>query len=368
MSSKNAPKKKENPSEPAFDLEQQFILRLPPGPAMALRRDVQTGSVALKDKFSIEMQPDHRHCVVRFGNELLYAKLMDLPCIIESLKTVDMKTFYKTADISQLLVCSYTDEENSQDEIESPKKKDKDKNKKYHLPHGVTPPLKNVRKRRFRKTLKKKYMEQPDIEKEVKRLFRTDAEAINVKWEIIVEDEKPTADSNGQGQTTMEGWVGGQSGQWNQNSGSLDYGNLFGDLSSSDDEEDDEEEEEEEEEKDINIMDSGEEDMSQGAYMQGVSNFTNKDDSMSQDTMGAGRPRFWIFTSAFFFELQSKLSELKRQVEEIRQRRKSTEDRLAKTQSPVLQQRIQAILDQTIKEETEKGQEYEILSSMLTQS
>lgn len=361
MSSKNAPKKKETPSEPAFDLEQQFILRLPPGPAMALRRDVQIGSLTLKDKFSIEMQPDHRHCIVRFGNELLYAKLMDLPCIIESLKTVDMKTFYKTADISQILICSNTDEETSQDENESPKKKEKDKNKKYHFPHGVTPPLKNVRKRRFRKTLKKKYMEQPDIEKEVKRLFRTDAEAINVKWEIIVEEEKPTADSSGQGgQTTMEGWVGGQSGQWNQNSGSLDYGNLFGELSSSDDEEEeDEEEEEEEEEKDINIMDSGEDDLSQGGFAGRRSNFTaNKDDSMSQDT--AGDPDS--------VELQSKLSELKRQVEEIRQRRKSTEERLAKTQSPVLQQRIQAILDQTIKEEKEKGQEYEILSSMLTQS
>lgn len=34
-------------------------------------------------------------------------------------------------------------------------------------------------------------MEQPDIEKEVKRLFRTDAEAIDVKWEVVTEDEKP---------------------------------------------------------------------------------------------------------------------------------------------------------------------------------
>lgn len=33
-------------------------------------------------------------------------------------------------------------------------------------------------------------MEQPDIEKEVKRLFRTDSEAISVKWELITEDDK----------------------------------------------------------------------------------------------------------------------------------------------------------------------------------
>lgn len=36
-------------------------------------------------------------------------------------------------------------------------------------------------------------MEQPDIEKEVKRLFRTDAEAISTTYEIITEDEKPMA-------------------------------------------------------------------------------------------------------------------------------------------------------------------------------
>jgi TATA-binding protein-associated factor Taf7 len=36
-------------------------------------------------------------------------------------------------------------------------------------------------------------MEQPDIEKEVKRLFRQDAEAIDVKWELLTEEEKSTA-------------------------------------------------------------------------------------------------------------------------------------------------------------------------------
>lgn len=47
-------------------------------------------------------------------------------------------------------------------------------------------------------------MEQPDIEKEVKRLFRMDAEAIDVKWEVITEDDKPLNDSSGQPQTVVE--------------------------------------------------------------------------------------------------------------------------------------------------------------------
>lgn len=78
-------------------------------------------------------------------------------------------------------------------EEESPnknKKKDPIKvDKKYLWPHGITPPCKNVRKRRFRKTLKKKCVEAPEIEKEVKRLFRVDNEAVSVRWEIITEDE-----------------------------------------------------------------------------------------------------------------------------------------------------------------------------------
>lgn len=50
-------------------------------------------------------------------------------------------------------------EEEDPPEEEDSKKKRRDPNKvdkKYLWPHGYTPPLKNVRKRRFRKTLRKK--------------------------------------------------------------------------------------------------------------------------------------------------------------------------------------------------------------------
>lgn len=73
-----------------------------------------------------------------------------------------------------------------------PKKKDPTKvDKKYLWPHGVTPPMKNVRRRRFRKTLRKKYVEAPEIEKEIKRLLRGDSDAVKVTYEVINEqDEK----------------------------------------------------------------------------------------------------------------------------------------------------------------------------------
>nr|CAD7408445.1 unnamed protein product [Timema cristinae] len=95
--------------------------------------------------------------------------LVDLPTIVESLKTIDNKSFYKTADLCQLLICKEEDDQTTTDEESPAKTKKKDPNKvdkKFLWPHGITPPLKNVRRRRFRKTLKKKYVEAPEIEKE----------------------------------------------------------------------------------------------------------------------------------------------------------------------------------------------------------
>jgi len=50
---------------------------------------------------------DYRYGIVRLDGEPLSAKLVDLPCVIESLKTLDMKTFYKTSDICQVGAIRY---------------------------------------------------------------------------------------------------------------------------------------------------------------------------------------------------------------------------------------------------------------------
>lgn len=85
------------------------------------------------------------------GDKTWNAKLVDLPCIVESHKTLDNKRLYKTADICQmLLVESQTG--NSQSATEGEKFDIED----YIYPHGITPPLKHVRKRRFRKRANKR--------------------------------------------------------------------------------------------------------------------------------------------------------------------------------------------------------------------
>ncbi|KAG5684663.1 hypothetical protein PVAND_013881 [Polypedilum vanderplanki] len=180
------------------DLETQFILRLPEEYAGKLREAIRSGAQNIKERLAISLENDLRKGMVRMDDRYLYAKVVDLPCIIESHKTIDKKSFYKTADICQMVVCK--EEPDPVTDDESPvknKKKDPNKvDKKFLYPHGITPSLKNVRKRRFRKTLKKKNVELPEIEKEVKRLLRTDNEAVSVKWEII-ESEEPMEPEQG---------------------------------------------------------------------------------------------------------------------------------------------------------------------------
>lgn len=70
-----------------------------------------------------------------------------------------------------MIICKENEEFYLSDEDEVTKickKKEPNKvDKNYLWPHGVTPPLKNVRKRRFRRILRKQNAEAPEIEKEV---------------------------------------------------------------------------------------------------------------------------------------------------------------------------------------------------------
>lgn len=117
------------------------------------------------------MNPENRFGQLIINENMIPLKLVDLPCILESLKTVDRKLFFKTADIHQMFL-SYVPEQNN-----NVKENKKDQ---YSYPHGITPPLKNVRINRFRKTMKNKQpLDGPEIEKEVKWLLKMDNEAVS---------------------------------------------------------------------------------------------------------------------------------------------------------------------------------------------
>lgn len=338
-----APAKKKD--DAAFDVEQQFILRLPPGPAMALRNDVQSGAMNLKEKLSIELASDARRGKVTYGGHLFNAKLVDLPCIMESLKTTDRKNFFKTADISQMLVCLEDDYE-SPDEQSDKKKRDKDR--RFQWNHGICPPLKNVRKRRFRKTLQKKYQDQPDIENEVRRLFRADNEAIDVKWEIVYEQDEDTKQDDSEASMPLPSKTGvvtgkAQSYATGANVSEIAEHDIFGEVSSSDDE--------------VNILDSGDE-------VSGPVGFRPDD---VKDSLDLGFAEAAATLDPDVSELQNKLQDLGRQLDELNERRMMLEVELSIIDTSDRKEMLQTELDQVIEEESKNRQEYEILSSMLNQ-
>ncbi|CAM2696559.1 unnamed protein product [Rotaria socialis] len=211
MSTTTITTKKEK-NEDQFELEQQFVLRMPPGEhANRLHDLIECGDEKIRERLFIDLNPERRRGRVKFDDTVFKATLYDLPCITETYKTFDRKTLYKIADVAQVLVCrlpgdlSSSDDDDDDDETgkrsntnvttisdggNEKKKKEKDKEKKFQWPHGLTPPLKNVRKRRFRKVARQKTQDRDEMEQEVRRLFRADNEAIDVKWEVIDDDQE----------------------------------------------------------------------------------------------------------------------------------------------------------------------------------
>ncbi|XP_015180105.1 PREDICTED: transcription initiation factor TFIID subunit 7 isoform X5 [Polistes dominula] len=394
---RHPPPDNKNRVEPA-DLECQFIMRLPPESAKVLRETLRSGA-SLKDRLSIKLEPDMRYGEVRLDHWLLHAKMVDLPTIVESLKTIDNKSFYKTADICQILLCKEEDDHTTTDE-ESPmrqKKKDPNKvDKKFLWPHGITPPTKNVRRRRFRKTLKKKYVEAPEIEKEVKRLLRVDNEAVNVKWEVICEDEDQSKPSKVSSSGTVKSRRDNNNGNTTQ---SLDVAehDIFGEPVS--DSEDDDEE------ANINVMELDENsrlsgdsratdsNSMQAAYSERSSNnattscglvtefskemFQNENNSEADgekptDTTESKVPKLEQFHSEYIIpddfsespsismpkdSLQTRLATLHAELAELRQRRQQQEIEIANIENVKLKQRFQEILDNLLTQEMQKVQE-----------
>ncbi|XP_061542708.1 transcription initiation factor TFIID subunit 7 [Phycodurus eques] len=334
-----------------YELENQFILRLPTEYASTVRRIAQSSSMNMKDRLTIELHPDGRHGIVRVDRVPLACKLVDLPCIIESLKTVDKKTLYKTADICQMLVCTldgdlYPPLEEPTGTDPKTKKKDKDKDKKFIWNHGITCPLKNTRKRRFRKTAKKKYIESPDVEKEVKRLLSTDADAVNVRWEVIAEDDMKDGDQHGSlaNLDSSPGTSGHKMGHGSSTQRD-ELREIFNDISSSS--EDEEDDVDRHEDEDLNIMDT--------------------EDDLVQDKLHESNPAQpeSDTNNQIVMEYQVQINGIKAKLQETRARKKQQEELIMKVENQALKNRFQACLDEIIQQEEREMEQLASLEEQL---
>ena len=96
--------------------EEQFILRFPSGGDCERLRKIASSREVSDDVWfklkgvsttlpaipSSNVVPDSRRGIFHVGNSTYSSKLVDLPCVIESQKTLDNKQMFKVADICQV--------------------------------------------------------------------------------------------------------------------------------------------------------------------------------------------------------------------------------------------------------------------------
>ncbi|CAD0081610.1 unnamed protein product [Aureobasidium vineae] len=184
-------------------VEQQWVLRMEPGPDCDYLREAITnktlgekpdsGGAYVNIKF---LDKDLRRAIVTVNKTNYAAVMVDLPCIIEGMKSWDKRGWWKVADICQmLLVLGPTEGETTAKYAPLPREVDKNT---FAYAHGLTPPMHWVRKRRFRQRASYKSVEH--VDDEVERLIKADElvekSGGSVRYDIV-DNDAPDAQAQG---------------------------------------------------------------------------------------------------------------------------------------------------------------------------
>ena len=171
-------------------IEEEFVLRMMPGPDCDYMRaaiaEKKIGLPKNQGGPDIHMRFLHhegRRAAITIRGQCYAATLVDLPTIIEGMKSWDRRGWWKTADICQMLwVFSPVKSEDEARTIALPSILDDS----FQYPHGLTPPMQFARKRRFRKRISRTAIEK--VEAEVERLLDEDARAVATRYEMLEPD------------------------------------------------------------------------------------------------------------------------------------------------------------------------------------
>ncbi|KAL6976225.1 transcription initiation factor TFIID subunit 7 [Sarracenia purpurea var. burkii] len=137
-------------------MEEQFILRVPPSVSERIECLLNENATSSEDKsLDLTFSEDGRGGTFVVGNDRFPVSLLDLPCIVESYKTYDDSVLIKTADISQMVMVR-EESDPTPDAVE------------YR--HGLTPPMRDARRRRFRR--------EPDLNPEL--VQRVEKDLLNI--------------------------------------------------------------------------------------------------------------------------------------------------------------------------------------------
>ncbi|TQS35167.1 hypothetical protein Golomagni_04419 [Golovinomyces magnicellulatus] len=165
-------------------IEEQFIIRILDADDHCnyLRQIIAEKKIGVSRDLNLKfLDPDGRRAIFTIRGCLYAATLVDLPCILEAMKSWDKRGWWKSADISQmLLVFARIKTEAEAMTIPLPSIVDP---VTHQYPHGLTPPMQYARKRRFRKRLHKTQIEA--MEDAVEKLLKEDEKAIHTTYEII---------------------------------------------------------------------------------------------------------------------------------------------------------------------------------------
>jgi transcription initiation factor TFIID subunit 7 len=179
--------------EPDPTILESFILRLPPGPDCEYLRDAiehstigvarSQGGADVQMKFFDRLG---RRGVLIIRGQRWATTLVDLPCIIEGLKSWDKKGWVKSVDICQMLLAlgKVQKEEQAKD---FPLPQDVNP-QTWQYAHGLTPPMRWVRKRRFARTNRTSVNAIEAVERRVNQLLAEDELAVHTKFELLDHD------------------------------------------------------------------------------------------------------------------------------------------------------------------------------------
>jgi transcription initiation factor TFIID subunit 7 len=179
---------------------ESFILRMQPGPDSDYLRDaVQRGTIGVARSLGgadVQMKfldRFGRRGLVTIRGQRWAATLVDLPCIVEGMKSWDKKGWVKSADICQmLLVLGKVQSEDQAKDFPLPK----DVNPHtFQYAHGLTPPMRWVRNRRFARTNRTSVNAIEAVERKVNQLLAEDDAAVTTKFEVL--DYDPEARGTG---------------------------------------------------------------------------------------------------------------------------------------------------------------------------
>ncbi|KRY56254.1 Transcription initiation factor TFIID subunit 7 [Trichinella britovi] len=300
------------------EIESDFILRLPSEEAEQLNKLLEQDNVEKQLKIFVDV--DTHTAEIKLCDKKLKGRLVDLPCVVELQKTLDKKNFYKVTDVSQMVICEKSDDESKQRNSLNDDKK-------------LTPPMKNVRRRRFRKTLRKKYMDAPEIERELKILLRSDLECASVKYCLVsIDQEAQSRNSTTSANAVKTADMHGS----NSESEVINVDKIFGeDFSTSSDESFDEDLQ--------NVVSRS------TSFPETVEKLSSKDDSTSVDE-GAIRRR---------------LAELHSSLIECEKERKHCQQKLTTLKNPILRDRLSVEIEKYEVKESNLRSEIDSINAAL---